>query len=209
MKKYVAIGCGVVLVAALLVGLALVGWGVTAYNRLVQLQERVNEAWSQVENVYQRRADLIPNLVKTVEGAADFERGTLQDVIEARSRATSIQLTPEMLQDPNAFAQFEQAQANLGAALSRLMVVVERYPELKANQNFLQLQDELAGTENRIAVERRRFNQVAQEYNATVRSVPERFIAGGFGFNERPYFSAAPGSEQPPEVEFDFPKGRP
>jgi len=179
-------------------------WGVGVHNRMVQLDEGVNEAWAQVENVYQRRADLIPNLVKTVEGAADFERETLTEVIEARSRATSVQLTPEMLRDPNAFSQFEQAQNGLGSALSRLMVVIERYPELKANQNFLQLQDELAGTENRIAVERRRFNQTAQEYNSTVRRVPERLIAGWLGFAERPYFQATPGSEQAPEVDFDY-----
>ena len=204
MKKYLAIGCGAILVLVLVVGAALVMWGVGVHNRLVQLDEGVNEAWAQVENVYQRRADLIPNLVKTVEGAADFERETLTEVIEARSRATSIQLTPEMLRDPNAFAQFEQAQNGLGGALSRLMVVIERYPELKANQNFLQLQDELAGTENRIAVERRRFNQTAQQYNSTVRRVPERLIAGWLGFGERPYFQAAPGADQAPEVEFDF-----
>lgn len=204
MKKYLVIGCGAILALAVVVGIALVMWGVGVHNRLVQLDEGVNEAWAQVENVYQRRADLIPNLVKTVEGAADFERETLTEVIEARSRATSVQLTPEMLRDPNAFAQFEQAQNGLGAALSRLMVVIERYPELKANQNFLQLQDELAGTENRIAVERRRFNQTAQQYNSTVRRVPERLIAGWLGFDERPYFQAAPGADQAPEVEFDF-----
>ncbi len=204
MKKYLAIGCGAVVVLGLVVGAALVLWGVGVHNRLVQLDEGVNEAWAQVDNVYQRRADLIPNLVKTVEGAADFERETLREVIEARSRATSVQLTPEMLQDPNAFSQFEQAQNGLGSALSRLMVVIERYPELKANQNFLQLQDELAGTENRIAVERRRFNQTAQEYNSTVRRVPERLIAGWLGFDERPYFQAAPGADETPEVEFDF-----
>ena len=206
MKKILAIGCGAALVVAILVGLALVLWGVGVYNILVQLDESVNEAWSQVENVYQRRADLIPNLVKTVEGAADFERETLTEVIEARSRATSVQITPEMLRDPNAFSQFEQAQNGLGQALSRLMVVIERYPEIKANQNFLQLQDELAGTENRIAVERRRFNQTAQEYNATVRRVPQRLIAGWFGFDQRPYFQAEAGAEEAPEVEFDFRK---
>ena len=202
MKKYLAIGCGAIVVLLLVVGAALVMWGVGVHNRMVQLDEGVNEAWAQVENVYQRRADLIPNLVKTVEGAADFERETLTEVIEARSRATSVQLTPEMLRDPNAFSQFEQAQNGLGSALSRLMVVIERYPELKANQNFLQLQDELAGTENRIAVERRRFNQTAQEYNSTVRRVPERLIAGWLGFDERPYFQATPGAEQAPEVDF-------
>jgi LemA protein len=206
LNKAVAIGCGAVLIVVVVLGLALLLWGVSVHNQLVQLDEGVNEAWAQVENVYQRRADLIPNLVKTVEGAADFERETLTDVIEARSRATSVQVTPEMLRDPNAFAQFEQAQNGLGQALSRLMVVVERYPELKANQNFLQLQDELAGTENRIAVERRRFNQVAQAYNARVRRIPERLIAGWMGFEQRPYFQAEAGAEEAPDVEFDFRK---
>lgn len=206
MKKFLAIGCGAALVIALVVGVALLLWGVGVHNRLVQLDEGVNEGWAQVENVYQRRSDLIPNLVQTVEGAADFERETLTDVIEARSRATSVQVTPEMLRDPNAFAQFEQAQNGLGQALSRLMVVIERYPELKANQNFLQLQDELAGTENRIAVERRRFNQIAQAYNSTVRRIPERLIAGWLGFDQRPYFQAEAGAEEAPEVEFDFRK---
>jgi LemA protein len=204
LKKYFAVGCIVLVVAAIAVGLALLTWGVGVYNRLVGLDEQVNEAWSQVENVYQRRADLIPNLVKTVEGAADFERETLTEVIEARSRATSVQLTPEMLADPQAFARFEQAQNGLGAALSRLMVVIERYPEVKANQNFIQLQDELAGTENRIATERRRFNQTAQQYNSTVRSFPESLVAGWRGFEQRPYFQAAPGADEAPEVDFNF-----
>lgn len=204
MKKLLAIGCGGAVLIGVLVIIAAVIMGIGTYNRLVQVDERLNEAWSQVENVYQRRADLIPNLVKTVEGAADFERETLREVIEARSRATAVQLTPEMLRDPNAFAQFEQAQNGLGQALSRLMVVIERYPELRANQNFIQLQDELAGTENRIAVERRRFNQTAQEYNSTIRRFPTVLFANWLGFSERPYFEAAPGAEEPPEVEFDF-----
>ncbi len=203
MSKGLIIGCGVVLVLVF-VGLVGVMWGIGVYNGLVQLDEGVKQAWAQVENVYQRRADLIPNLVNTVEGAADFERGTLTEVIEARAKATSIQVTPQMLESPQAFAQFEQAQNGLSSALSRLMVVVERYPELKANQNFLQLQDELAGTENRIAVERRKFNQAAQGYNTRIRRIPDRFIAGVGGFAERPYFQAEPGADEAPEVEFDF-----
>jgi LemA protein len=206
LKKLLALGCGGIALLAGLIAIILVITGIGTYNRLVQIDERVNEAWSQVENVYQRRADLIPNLVKTVEGAADFERETLREVIEARSQATTVQLTPEMLGDPQAFARFEQAQNGLGQALSRLMVVVERYPDIKANQNFIQLQDELAGTENRIAVERRRFNQTAQELNAAVRRFPTVLFARWLGFAERPYFQAAPGAEEAPEVEFDFGK---
>jgi LemA protein len=204
LNKGVMIGCGAILALAVLVGLVVGMWGIGVYNGLVQLDEGVKQAWAQVENVYQRRADLIPNLVKTVEGAADFERETLTEVIEARAKATSIQVTPQMLESPQAFAQFEQAQNGLSSALSRLMVVIERYPELKANQNFLQLQDELAGTENRIAVERRRFNETAQQYNARVRRIPDRFVAGFGGFTERAYFQAEPGSEEAPDVEFDF-----
>jgi LemA protein len=179
-------------------------WGTGVYNRLVGLDESVKTAWSQVENTYQRRADLIPNLVKTVEGAADFERETLTEVIEARAKATSVQITPQDLTNPEALARYQQAQDSLSSALSRLMVVVERYPELKANQNFLQLQDELAGTENRIAVERKRFNEVAQEYNTARRRVPVNLIAGWFGFEETAYFEAAEGADQAPQVEFDF-----
>jgi LemA protein len=192
----------------LLVLLVLAGgiflWGTGVYNRLVGLDEGVKTAWSQVENAYQRRADLIPNLVKTVEGAADFERETLTEVIEARAKATSVQITPQDLTNPEALARYQQAQDSLSSALSRLMVVVERYPELKANQNFLQLQDELAGTENRIAVERKRFNEVAQNYNTVRRSVPTNLIANWFGFGEAAYFEAAEGAEQAPQVEFDF-----
>jgi LemA protein len=206
LKKYLALGCGGAAIVVVLIAVVLVLMGIRTYNNLVQLEESVNESWSQVENVYQRRADLIPNLVKTVEGVANFERQTLTDVIEARARATSVQVTPEMLQDPNAFAQFEQAQAGLGQALSRLMVVVERYPELKANQNFLQLQDELAGTENRIAVERRRFNQTVQQFNARIRRFPTVLFANWLGFEQRPYFKAEAGAEEAPEVEFDFQK---
>jgi LemA protein len=179
-------------------------WGTGVYNRLVGLDEGVKTAWSQVENTYQRRADLIPNLVKTVEGAADFERETLTEVIEARAKATQVQITPGDLTNPEALARYQQAQDSLSSALSRLMVVVERYPELKANQNFLQLQDELAGTENRIAVERKRFNEVAQIYNTARRRFPVNFIAQWFGFDEAAYFEAAEGAEQAPQVEFDF-----
>jgi len=198
------LGCGAVLLVLVVMAGGLFLWGTGVYNRLVGLDEGVKTAWSQVENTYQRRADLIPNLVKTVEGAADFERETLTEVIEARAKATSIQITPQDLTNPEALARYQQAQDSLSSALSRLMVVVERYPELKANQNFLQLQDELAGTENRIAVERKRFNEVAQGYNTARRSFPKNLIAQWFGFGEAAYFEAAEGAEQAPKVEFDF-----
>ena len=197
-------GCGAVLLVLLVLAGGLFLWGTGVYNRLVGLDEGVKTAWSQVENTYQRRADLIPNLVKTVEGAADFERETLTEVIEARAKATSVQITPQDLTDPAALARYQQAQDSLSSALSRLMVVVERYPELKANQNFIQLQDELAGTENRIAVERRRFNEAAQIYNTRRRTFPASLIAGWLGFQEAAYFEAAEGAEQAPQVEFDF-----
>jgi LemA protein len=198
------LGCGAIVLILLVFAGGVFLWGTGVYNRLVGLDEGVKTAWSQVENTYQRRADLIPNLVKTVEGAADFERETLTDVIEARSRATEVQITPDDLSNPEALARFQQAQDGLSSALSRLLVVIERYPELKANQNFLQLQDELAGTENRIAVERMRFNETAQTYNTARRSFPANLIASWFGFAEVAYFEAAEGAEQAPQVEFDF-----
>ena len=197
-------GLVVVLAVVLLVGGAFLLWGTGVYNSLVGLDEGVRTAWSQVENAYQRRADLIPNLVNTVQGAADFERETLTEVIEARAKATQIQITPDDLSDPQALARYQQAQEELSGALSRLLVTIERYPELKANQNFIQLQDELAGTENRIAVERRRFNETAQTYNTARRRFPAALIAGWLGFEQAAYFEAAQGADQPPEVEFDF-----
>ncbi len=203
MKKVFAAGCGVLVLVGLLVAAVAVLWGLGSYNRLVRLDEHINASWSQVENVYQRRADLIPNLVNTVQGAADFERETLTAVIEARAKATSIQLTPGELSDPQALARFEQAQSGLGNALGRLMVVVERYPDIKANQNFIQLQDELAGTENRIAVERKRFNESAQTFNTARRRFPAVLIAGWLGFDEKAYFQAAAGADRPPVVDFD------
>jgi len=198
------LGCGAILVILLVVGGAFFLWGTGVYNDLVNLDEGVKAAWSQVENAYQRRADLIPNLVNTVEGAADFERETLTEVIEARAKATQIQITPDDLSDPQALARFQQAQDELSGALSRLLVTIERYPELKANQNFIQLQDELAGTENRIAVERMRFNETAQTYNTSRRRFPATLITGWLGFGEAAYFEAAEGADQAPEVEFDF-----
>ncbi|PIF06224.1 MAG: LemA family protein [Draconibacterium sp.] len=171
------------------------------YNKMVELDEQTMLQWGQVENVYQRRADLIPNLVNTVKGYAKHERETLEGVIEARSKATSVnvdasKLTPETIQ------QFNQAQDGLTSALSKLMVVVERYPDLKANQNFLDLQAQLEGTENRIAVERRKFNEVTQTYNAYIRKFPQLIYAGWFGFDKKAYFQSQPGAENAPEVQF-------
>lgn len=171
------------------------------YNKLVTQEETVTAAWSQVENVYQRRADLIPNLVNTVKGYADFEKGTLTAVIEARAKATSTTIDPSNLTEAN-LEQFQQAQQGLGSALSRLMVVIERYPDLKANQNFMDLQAQLEGTENRIAVERRAFNETAQTYNTTIRKFPDNIIAGLFGFDQKAYFKSDAGAEKAPEVQF-------
>jgi LemA protein len=171
------------------------------YNRMVDLEEQVTSQWSQVENVYQRRADLIPNLVNTVRGYASHEQETLVEVVEARSKATSVNVDAGNL-SPQAIEQFNQAQEGLSSALSRLMVVVERYPDLKANQNFRDLQAQLEGTENRIAVERRRFNEVAQNYNSYIRKFPQLIYAGWFGFEKKNYFEAQPGAERAPEVQF-------
>ena len=168
---------------------------------MVELDEQVSSQWGQVENVYQRRADLIPNLVNTVKGYAAHEQETLEGVVEARSKATSINIKPENL-SPEALQQFNQAQDGLSSALSRLMVVVERYPDLKANQNFQDLQAQLEGTENRIAVERRKFNEVTQSYNAYIRKFPQIIYAGWFGFNKKNYFEAQQGAEKAPEVQF-------
>lgn len=177
-------------------------WGIGAYNNLVTLNESVTQSWSQVENQYQRRADLIPNLVNTVKGVADFERGVLTDVTEARARVGQFNVTPEVLNDPQAFQKFQQLQGDLSSALSRLLVTVENYPNLKANENFLQLQAQLEGTENRISVERRKFNETVQSYNTTIKRFPNSIFAGIFGFSEKEYFRSAPGTETPPEVKF-------
>ena len=195
------LGCAaVVLLLIVIVGLSLVG----TYNSLNTKNQAVDAQWSQVENVYQRRADLIPNLVSTVQGAANFEKSTLEAVIQARSQASSIQATPQLVNDPQAFQKFEAAQGQLSSALSRLMVVVERYPELKANQNFRDLQAQLEGTENRIAVERMRYNEVAQDYNTKFHSFPTNMVAGMFKFKEKQYFHAQAGAEKPPAVNFNF-----
>jgi len=168
---------------------------------MVELEEQVASQWSQVENVYQRRADLIPNLVNTVKGYAEHEQETLARVIEARSKATSVNVNPDNL-SPAAIEKFNQAQEGLSSALSRLMVVVERYPDLKANQNFRDLQAQLEGTENRIAVERRKFNEVTQTYNSYIRKFPQLIYAGWLGFEKKDYFKAQQGAETAPEVQF-------
>jgi LemA protein len=171
------------------------------YNKMVEMDEQVTSQWAQVENVYQRRADLIPNLVNTVKGYAAHESETLEGVIEARSKATSINIDPKNL-TPETIQQFNQAQEGLSSALSRLMVVVESYPDLKANQNFLDLQAQLEGTENRITVERQKFNQTTQTYNAYIRKFPQVIYAGWFGFEKKTYFEAQQGAEKAPEVQF-------
>ena len=174
---------------------------VSPYNKMVQKDEGCSKAWANVENAYQRRMDLIPNLVKTVQGAADYEKGTLTEVIEARAKATSVQVDPSNLTEES-LAKFQAAQDQLSSALSRLMVVVERYPELKANQNFLELQAQLEGTENRIAVARRNYNEEAADYNAEIRKFPTLIYAGWFGFEKKPYFQAATGADKAPTVQF-------
>jgi LemA protein len=194
------IGC--LVVAGVLVLLVL--WGIGAYNGLVGSQQAVEAQWAQVQNVYQRRADLIPNLVATVRGSANFERGTLTDVVEARARVGQVspQATSEILNDPAKFQQFQQAQDQLSSALSRLLVVVERYPELRSTAAFQDLMNQLEGSENRIVVERRRFNEVAQDYNTRIRRFPTALFANIFGFAPRPYFEAQPGAETAPRVDF-------
>lgn len=173
------------------------------YNGLVSSNQAVEAQWAQVQNVYQRRADLIPNLVKTVEGAANFEKSTLTEITAARASVGKVQFNSAP-SDPAQFAAFEKTQGALGGALGRLLVVVERYPELKANAGFQSLQSQLEGSENRIAVERGRFNEVVQTYNTKIKSIPAMFYAAALGFKERPYFQAKPGAEEPPKVDFNF-----
>jgi LemA protein len=200
MKK----GCLIGLIIAgflVLVIIGLISWGTKAYNGMVTMQESVTSQWGNVQTAYQRRSDLIPNFVNTVKGAANFEQTTLTQVIEARAKATSVTIDPTKMTAEN-MQQFQQAQGQLSSALSRLMVVVEQYPELKATQNFRDLQVELEGTENRISVERRKFNEVALVYNTYIRRFPQNFLAGMYGFQAKPYFEATPGAEKAPEVKF-------
>ena len=193
MKKSTIILIAVIAIAAI--------WGVSAYNGLVKMDESVSTAWSNVENQYQRRADLIPNLVNTVKGYAAHEKETFEAVVSARSKATQMtvdadNLTPEKLQE------YQKAQGEIGAALGRLLAITENYPELKANENFKELQAQLEGTENRISVERRNFNEVARSYNTSIRTFPKSLLAGMFGFDKRPYFEAEEGANKAPEVKF-------
>lgn len=195
----------VLIVLAILVLIVVVIYGGfrNTYNSMVNLDETVNAAWAQVENQYQRRYDLIPNLVETVRGFADQERETLTAVTEARSRAGGVmEMDESLLEDPEAFQRFQEAQSSLGSALQRLLVVTENYPELRSNQNFLTLQDQLEGTENRIAVERRRFNEAARAYNTYIRQFPRVIIANMTGFEAKEYFAATAGAEEAPQVEF-------
>jgi LemA protein len=185
-----------------LVVLALGAWLVGINNDLVAREQLVNEKWAQVQNVYQRRADLVPNLVETVKGFAAQERTVLEEVTRARASVAGIKVTPEVLNDPQALRKFQEAQSELGGALSRLLVTVERYPDLKSNQNFLTLQSQLEGTENRIAVERMRFNEAVRDYNTAIKRFPGGLVASFRGFREKAFFEAAPGSEVAPKVKF-------
>lgn len=193
----------IILIVLLVVALGLFGWWRGTYNRFVQKDESVKAQLGQLNNAYQQRADLIPNLVETVKGSALAERQTLTDVISARSRASGIQLTPEVLNDPKAFQNFQAAQQQLTGALSRLMVVAEQYPELKSQENFTVLMKQIEGQENRIRVERNRYNDLVRDYNSSVRVFPSSMIASMSGFRQYPYFEAAAGAENAPKVDFN------
>lgn len=196
MKKGTIVGITVAVVV-----LAIFFWFKSTYNGLVRMDEQVSAAWSQVENVYQRRADLIPNLVATVKGYAAHESATLEQVVAARSRATQVSVNADQL-TPEKLAQFQEAQGELGSALGRLMMLTESYPDLKANQNFSELQAELSGTENRITVERKKFNEAARAYNTAIRTFPRNVLANLFGFTQKSYFEAQSGAETAPVVSF-------
>jgi LemA protein len=202
MKAMSKAGIGAIIVAAVVV----LGGGtcVTQYNRLVRLDAAATAQWAQVENAYQRRADLVPNLVETVKGAASFERQTITEVTQARSRVGQVSVPKDLTTNAESFQQFQQAQDQLGSSLSRLLVVAEAYPDLKATQNFRDLQAQLEGTENRIAVERMRYNETARDFDVARRTFPTSIIASTFGdrFAAKQYFSAKPGSEEPPKVKF-------
>ena len=202
MKK----GC-IGLIVLGVIALALFGWVKGAYNGLVASQESVETAWGNVENVYQRRADLIPNLVETVKGYAKHEQETLEGVIEARANATKVTIDPTNM-TPEDLQKYQAAQGDVTNALSKLIAVAEAYPDLKANQNFLELQSQLEGTENRIAVERNKFNEVAREYNTKRRTFPTNIIASIFSFGDKPYFQAQPGADVAPKVDFGTSEGK-
>ena len=202
MKK----GC-IGLIVLGVIALALFGWVKNSYNGLVSSQESVETAWAQVENVYQRRADLIPNLVETVKGYAKHEQETLEGVIEARANATKVTIDPSKM-TPEDLQKYQEAQGEVTNALSRLIAVSESYPDLKANQNFLELQNQLEGTENRISVERNKFNEVAREYNTKRRTFPTNIIASIFNFGDKPYFQAQEGADKAPKVDFGTSEGK-
>jgi len=191
----------IVIIIIIVIIILIYSWFKGSYNNMITYEEGINTSWANVENVYQRRADLIPNLVNTVKGYAEHEKQTLTDVIEARAKATSVSINPGELTAAS-MQQFQQAQAGLSSALSKLMVVVERYPDLKANQNFLELQAQLEGTENRIANERRKFNETTKIYNIYIKKFPKNILANMFGFEQKPYFEAEKGTEKAPVVEF-------
>lgn len=199
------IGCGGVLLVLLFVALVFGLFCLGKYNGLVKLDQEVNKKWGDVQTVYQRRADLIPNLVNTVQGAANFEKSTLTEVTNARASVGRVQLDPNKAPtDAAQLQQFQAAQGQLSNALSRLLVVTENYPDLKSNQNFLGLQAQLEGTENRISVERNNYNEVVQRYNTAVRTFPTNLVAGMMGFQPRPFFNAAAGADKAPTVNFNF-----
>jgi LemA protein len=198
MKKALLITLGVVVLVVLLGALVFGG----AYNNLVTKEEGVNSAWAQVENVYQRRLDLVPNLVETVKGYAAHEKETLQNVVNARARIGQMSISPEVINDPGQLAKFQEAQTQMTSALSRLLVVAEQYPDLKASQNFLTLQTQLEGTENRITVERKRFNEAAQDFNAFRRRFPNVVVAKFMGFKNKAYFQADQDAKTVPQVKF-------
>lgn len=198
MKPSLIIGGGIIGLI-LIIGLVLVFSGISTYNKMVRLDEGVTEKWSQVENTYQRRADLIPNLVKTVRSYAEYEQETLTEVVEARAKATSVNVDPSKL-DAASIQQFQNAQAGLTSALSKLLVVVEKYPDLKANQNYMDLQRQLEGTENRISNARRKFNESTRDYNTYIRRFFPRILAGWYGFDSKAYFEAKEGAEEAPDV---------
>jgi LemA protein len=208
MKKY-AIGCGVLLVLGFIVLVIVVIAG-GSYNRLVRLSQAVDSSWAQVQADYQRRADLIPNLVATVSGAANFEKSTLTEITAARASVGKVNIDAKAAPtDPAKLAEFDQAQSQLSSALSRLLVVVERYPDLKATGNFVTLQAQLEGTENRVTVSRRDFNEAVQAYNTAIKSFPALIYAGAAGFHDKPYFAATTGSDTSPKVQFNFDAAKP
>jgi LemA protein len=200
MKQQGNISIGTIVLLVIGAGISL--YLVSVYNGLVTQNQAVNSSWAQVQSQYQRRMDLIPNLVSTVKGEANFEKSTLIDVINARANATKITLSPELLNNPEQFSQFQKTQGELGSTLSRLMVTIEKYPELKTNQQFAQLMDEISGTENRIAVARRDFNNIVQVYDTSIAKFPTNLFANQFGFKHKEYFQAEAGASQAPKVEF-------